>query len=110
MKINKIFISIFILVLLSPIGLILPELFNADTAWGEWDVADTQKQLGYVPVGMKRSEGMWNPLMPDYNFNSKNGSNIIKDSLAYVISGFAGITACFGVSMLIVRISANSES
>ncbi|MGD0919371.1 MAG: hypothetical protein ABSB22_23255 [Thermodesulfobacteriota bacterium] len=51
---KRLWIGLFILALLTPLGVILPEKFNAGDAWGEWGPETLEKLLGYVPDGLKR--------------------------------------------------------
>lgn len=51
---KKLWIGLFILTLLTPLGVILPEKFKAGGAWGEWGPEELEKLVGYVPEGLKR--------------------------------------------------------
>lgn len=81
-----------VLALLSPIGLFLPEIFNAGDAWGEWDTEGIKKLIGYVPSGMERLSGLWNAPVPDYSF--KGFDEGFKMYFAYILSAFIGIILC----------------
>jgi hypothetical protein len=63
---NKLWIGIGALALLSPLGIILPRLFKAGSAWGEWDL----------------SPKMWPALFPGYKSESW---------LGYIFSAAIGI-------------------
>ena len=57
---TKFWIGIVVLIVLSPLGLILPEHFKAGSAWGEWGADEMQKLVGmflkasksFLPFGM----------------------------------------------------------
>lgn len=52
---TKLWIGIGILILLSPLGLLLPEHFKAGDAWGEWGAGTFKELVGYIPQGLKNS-------------------------------------------------------
>jgi len=93
---TKLWIGIGVLILLSPLGLILPEYFKAGDAWGEWG-ADTFKELiGYIPQGLERISSFWKAPIPDYAFGGWQEKGLGSLSLAYIASAVIGIliTAC----------------
>ena len=47
-KFGKLWIGIAILIILSPVGLILPELLKAGGAWGEWGADEIEKIAGHI--------------------------------------------------------------
>ena len=55
---KKLWIGIGVLIVLSPLGLILPDHFKAGSAWGEWGLEEIQKMTGYVPLGFQKLSGM----------------------------------------------------
>jgi hypothetical protein len=99
MKITiKLWIGMAILIILSPIGLILPQHFKAGSAWGEWGVDEMQKLVGYIPQGFKKLSNLWNAPMPDYAFKGWEEKGVSHLSFAYVISAIIGI----GITVLVV--------
>jgi len=92
MKITtKFLIGIAVLVILSPLGLILPAHFKAGGAWGEWGADEMQKLVGYVPKGLAKLSSLWNAPMPDYAFKGWEEKGLSHLSLAYIISAILGI-------------------
>lgn len=89
--ITKFWVGIAVLVVLSPLGLILPEHFKAGSAWGEWGVDEMQKLVGYIPNGLKKLSSLWNAPMPDYAFKGWGQKGLSHLSLAYIISAVVGI-------------------
>lgn len=88
-----------VLILLSPLGLYLPGMLGAGSAWGEWsgeevkaEVARTTGGEGYVPVGLAQAErAAWKAPLPDYGLaggGSAPGSALA--GLVYVVSGLLG--------------------
>lgn len=88
--IYKFWIGIAILIILSPLGLILPEHFKAGSAWGEWGADEMQKLAGYIPQGLERLAGLWSAPIPDYAFKGWEEKGLPHISLAYIISAAAG--------------------
>jgi hypothetical protein len=92
MKITtKLWIGIAILIILSPLGLILPEHFKAGSAWGEWGVEEIKELVGYVPKGLEKLANLWNAPLPDYAFKGWEEKGLPHLSFAYIISAIIGI-------------------
>jgi len=107
MKITaKLCIGIVILVVLCPLGLLLPEHFKAGSAWGEWGVAEVQKLVGYVPNGLTKLSTIWNAPMPDYAFKGWEEKGLSHLSFAYLISAVVGITLVSAAAWLIGKMLA----
>lgn len=103
---KKYIIFIGILVILSPLGLILPDYFKAGDAWGEWSVESVKEQTGHEPEGMKKDAEVYNAPVPDYNLGKEDDS-LSKLSASYIISGLIGtgiiFLLTFGASKLLFR-------
>jgi ABC-type spermidine/putrescine transport system permease subunit II len=89
---KKLWLGLLIMVILTPIGIIFPERFNAGDAWGEWGTDTIEKLLGYVPEGLKRLSDIWKAPIPDYNFGGE-GSSLAVAVTSYIISAVLGILA-----------------
>ncbi len=97
---TKFWIGIMVLIVLSPLGLILPEHFKAGSAWGEWGADEMQKLVGYVPKGLEKLSSLWNAPMPDYAFKGWEEKGLSHLSLAYIISAIVGI----GIIVLVILV------
>jgi cobalt/nickel transport protein len=89
---KRLWIGLLVMVLLTPLGIYLPERFKAGDAWGEWGTDRLQELLGYVPEGLRKMAEFWKAPVPDYNFGGENaafGTQII----SYIISGIIGVAA-----------------
>jgi hypothetical protein len=105
MKITtKFWIGMAVLILLSPLGLILPEHFKAGSAWGEWGADEIQKLIGYVPQGLAKLAGLWNAPMPDYAFKGWEEKGLSYLSFAYIVSAVLGIVIIVAVIYLIGKL------
>ena len=98
--ITKFWIGIAVLIVLSPLGLILPDHFKAGSAWGEWGADGIQKLVGYVPKGLEKLSDLWKAPMPDYAFKGWEEKGISHLSFAYIISAIVGI----GIIVLVVMV------
>lgn len=107
--ITKLWIGIAILIILSPLGLILPEHFKAGSAWGEWGVDEIQKLVGYVPQGLEKLSSLWNAPIPDYAFKGWEEKGLMHLSSAYIISAVVGIIVTVLVVLLIGRMLAKRD-
>lgn len=104
MKITtKLWIGIGILILLSPLGLILPEHFEAGDAWGEWGVDTIKGLVGYIPQGLEKLSSFWSAPIPDYAFKGWEEKGLPHLSLAYIISAVIGIAITVAVALIIGR-------
>ncbi len=93
MKITtKLWVFLGVLVLLSPLGLILPEHFKAGSAWGEWGADEVKELVGYIPAGLKKLGGLWNAPIPDYAFQGWEEKGLTHLSFAYILSGILGVS------------------
>jgi len=93
----KFWFAIAVLIILSPLGLILPDHFKAGSAWGEWGADEMQKLVGYVPKGLEKLSSLWSAPIPDYAFKGWEEKPLASLSLAYVFSAVIGIIICVGV-------------
>ncbi len=100
---RKLWIGIGILALLSPLGLLIPALFGAGGAWGEWGLDEIKKLMGYVPEGMKHHAENWKAPLPDYTVPGQ-GRGLLGESMGYLLTAIIGVAAVAGVMYLIVRL------
>ena len=101
--ITKFWIGILVLIILSPLGLIVPEYFKAGSAWGEWGAKDLQKLAGYIPKGLEKLSGIWKAPVPDYTFKGWEGKGLPHLTFAYIMSAIAGIIIIVIVVLIIGR-------
>ena len=99
---KKLWLWLFIMALLSPLGIILPEKFGAEDAWGEWGLNALEKLLGYVPEGLKKTADIWTAPIPDYNFGGE-GALLLAKILSYIVSGIIGIILASVVMIIISK-------
>ena len=102
--VKKMWLGLAVLALASPVGVILPDLLKAGSAWGEWSPDEMEKRLGYVPLGMKKLAELWQAPMPDYGFRGGATSGLSMQSLAYVVSALIGVTVVAAMVLLLGKI------
>lgn len=107
--ITKLWILIAILIILAPIGLVLPEYFKAGGAWGEWGIDEIKELAGYIPAGLKRLASLWSAPLPDYAFRNWEKKPLPVMSIAYIISAAAGILIIAGIMLIIGKFLARKE-
>jgi hypothetical protein len=105
---KRLWIGLFIMALLSPLGLLLPEKFKSGDAWGEWGADTLEKLLGYVPEGLKRLSDLWRAPAPDYNFGGESASMTVQ-VISYIASGILGILAAGLVIYVISKVVIRNE-
>ena len=107
---KKLWISIGVLVLLTPLGVIIPALFRSEGAWGEWGVDEIEKIIGFVPEGMKRLAGSWKAPLPDYALPG-HGTGLAAESLGYVTTALIGVAVTaalmYGIAKILARRNGN---
>ena len=101
---KKLWAGIGVLMVLSPLGLMLPDRFKAGTAWGEWGVDELQKMRGSVPQGIQKLSDLWKAPLPDYAFQGWEGKDLFHSSFAYLISAVVGIAIIAGVALFIGKV------
>jgi|RhiMetdeSRZDD1v2_1073273.scaffolds.fasta_scaffold384817_3 cobalt/nickel transport protein len=96
---HKLWMGLGLLLLLSPLGLLLPELAKARGAWGEWGVGELRSMLGYVPAKLESLQGVWKAILRDYSILGLQKPWQTK--LAYLACGAIGasviIVICFAL-------------
>jgi cobalt/nickel transport protein len=107
--IAKLWIGLAILVVLSPVGLLLPRVFKAKGAWGEWGVDAINKLVGYIPQGLEKLSFLWSPPIPAYTLKGWEEKGLPHLGFAYIISALAGVTVVVLVAWLIGKILSNND-
>lgn len=104
--ITKLWIGLLVLIVLSPLGLIIPARFQAGSAWGEWGADEMTKLVGYVPKGLEHLSSLWSAPMPDYAFKGWEEKGLAHLSFAYIISAILGTVIIFLGVLLIGKLLA----
>ncbi len=89
---RKLLLGLIVLALLTPLGLLLPEIFNSGGAWGEWGTDALERLLGYVPEGLKRTSDIFKSPIEGYS-PGKEDAPLIFRAVFYIISGLIGTAA-----------------
>ena len=105
---KRLWTGLFIMALISPLGILLPEYFNSNDAWGEWGTETLEKLLGFVPEGLRKYADLWQAPVADYNFGGDDPSMTVQ-VLSYIASGILGIVAVVLVIYLISKIMVRNE-
>ena len=85
--ITKLWLLIVVLIVLAPLGIIVPRYFRSGTAWGEWTKDEIKTLAGYLPKGMEKLLSLWNAPMPGY----------AQGGIGYIISAILGTAVIAGV-------------
>ena len=100
---KKLWIGIGVLVVLSPLGLIIPALFGAGGAWGEWGNDTIEKMIGFLPEGMKRFADSGKAPLPGYAVPGQ-GKGLINESFGYLLSAIIGIALAAAIMFLLAKL------
>ena len=106
--VKKLWIAVGICALLSPLGILLPRLFGAGGAWGEWGIGELQEMTGSVPEGMKRLAHLWRSPLPDYTIPGQ-AEGLAGSSAGYVTTAVIGILITAGIGYLLAFLLARRE-
>jgi hypothetical protein len=96
-------VALLVMAALSPIGLYLPELLRAGSAWGEWGLEEVRQMIGYTPSGMERLSDLWKAPIPDYALPGQEEAPLAHRSLSYVLSAVLGVALCGGGTYVLTR-------
>lgn len=107
-RVRKLWWALLALVVLSPLGLLLPLWFSAGSAWGEWSAEEIREKLGFLPAGMRRIGEFWRAPLPDYAGPGGEGSWLLQ-LLWYAASGLIGASLLLGILFLARWFIARSE-
>ncbi|MBN2159920.1 MAG: hypothetical protein JW807_11030 [Spirochaetes bacterium] len=103
---KKLLVILAMVAVLSPLGIILPEKFEAGDAWGEWSAETIRELVGFIPEKLAETADIWRAPIPDYNLGDEKSSFAVQ-ALSYILSGAIGIGLCvlvlFGLSKLLVK-------
>lgn len=104
---SKLWIGLGVLIVLSPLGLVLPDHFKAGSAWGEWGSDEIQQLIGYMPRGLQKLGELWSAPMPDYAFKGWEEKGLTHLGFAYIVSGLVGaaliVLAMWALGKVLVR-------
>jgi hypothetical protein len=100
---KKIWIAIAVLVILSPLGVLIPFYWGSGTPWGEWTMEEIRTLSGYVPEGMKHLAERWKAPMSGYTVPG-SGQNIISKSISYLTAAVIGVGLTAGLAYLLARL------
>jgi len=101
---TRFWLALGVLALLSPLGLLVPALFKAGGAWGEWDAGTIAQRVGYAPRELARAGAHWQAPMPDYAFKGWEAQDMAHLGAAYLVSAVVGITLIAALAWLIGRL------
>ena len=101
---RRLIVGLLFAVLLTPMGILLPQWFKAGDAWGEWSTETIKEKTGHIPEGMKEDADVWKAPLPDYGIGNEVKS-LPNRSVQYILSGIVGLTIItlisFGVSKFV---------
>jgi cobalt/nickel transport protein len=63
---RKLWFRLFLLMLVTPLGIWIPEIVHSKGAWGEWTSADLERMLGRAPAGLSALREVWSGILPNY--------------------------------------------
>jgi hypothetical protein len=99
---KKLWFWLSVMALLSPLGVVLPKLFGAEDAWGEWGTDTLARLLGYVPEGLERTADVWKAPLPDYS----TMSHLLGETGSYLASAVIGGSLVTLLAFAIARLCA----
>jgi cobalt/nickel transport system permease protein len=107
---KKLALGLGVLVLLAPLGLVIPVKLGASEAWGEWGGERVQELAGYIPAGMQKIEALWRAPLPDYAPKGSEEATLPVLSIWYILSGMLGVAFVAGLFIAARRLIARRET
>lgn len=95
--ITKLWLFTALLIILTPLGLILPAHFKSGAAWGEWGLDEIRRLIGYMPWGIEKFSRLWSAPIPNY------GSSCISYIASAALGIFIVIIAAFLIGKFLSR-------
>lgn len=95
--------AIGIVALLSPLGIIVPRLFGAGGAWGEWGLDEIVKMVGFEPAGMKRAAETWKAPLAGYAVPGQD-RGLPEEGLGYLLTAVIGIAFTAGAMYILSKL------
>lgn len=112
MRINKlqkrILVFLLALCLATPAGILLPAVFDAGDAWGEWSARTVKETLGYVPRGLEKYTLTWKAPLPGYSVDHSDAS-AAHQSGYYLVCGIFGATITYSALLVISAMIIKNE-
>lgn len=100
---KKLLYWLVLLAILSPMGILIPNLLNSGDAWGEWDKETVEKMVGFIPKGMENLSSFFKGLFSDYTNIFGEDSPLIIQILSYIISAILGSLVIYILIRLILK-------
>ncbi len=100
---RRLFAALLVMAVLTPLGLYLPRILSAGSAWGEWGIAEIRQMIGYEPAGMKKNADAWKAPLRNYALPGQETAPLSRLSLSYVLSALVGTALCGGGAWLLAR-------
>jgi PDGLE domain len=98
-RLTKLFIGLFVLGLLVPIGLLA-----SGTAWGEWGKEAFIQMIGYIPKGLEQFSEIWHAPFHDYIVKGSG------DYTGYILSAFGGMALVLMITWGLGKILARKNN
>jgi hypothetical protein len=105
---KKILFFLLFLCFITPVGIMLPAIFHAGNAWGEWSAQTLKDLIGYVPKGLAKYSDVWNAPLSNYTANI-NDTSVVHRSGYYIVSGIIGSTLTYIAMLLISKLIVKNE-
>lgn len=105
---KKLWIGVAVLVLLSPLGVVLPALLGSGGAWGEWGLDEIERIAGFLPRGMKHLAELWRSPMPDYTLPGQN-RGLVEESAGYFVTAAIGVAITAAAGWFLAKVLGRRE-
>ncbi len=100
---RNLWVLLIVLAVASPLGLYLPWLLKAGSAWGEWGVDEVKRMIGYAPAGMEKTADTWKAPMPNYRLPGQENAPLSRLSISYILSALIGMAGCGSAAYALAR-------
>ncbi|HXZ44431.1 MAG TPA: PDGLE domain-containing protein [archaeon] len=106
---RKFWVALIVMALVSPIGLYLPWIMQAGSAWGEWGLEEIKQMVGYTPAGIEKHAEIWKAPISEYGLPRQEQASLSQVSLSYILSALVGTAGCGLGGYLLTRWATGSR-
>ena len=106
---RKLWIGLIVLVVLTPLGVLVPRALHVGTAWGEWSPQEIKARTGSVPAGMARQAQTYQAPLPGYARPGKAPKSPVGQSVWTIVSAAVGVGVVVVLALLLGRLLARNE-
>lgn len=105
---RRLFMGLAALCLLTPLGIVIPRIFNAGEPFGEWGPEQLRQILGYAPERLSRTAHIWHAPFAGYTLGG-NEASFASQLFFYFVAGLSGLVLIALGVVLLAKVARRHE-